>query len=71
MLFSFLGGLLAQLISTSGKLTINYVLAVIIAGFATFSLFKATGNHYSQLAAIFLFTPASLIGGLTYLRRMK
>lgn len=71
VIFSFIGGLLTQLISTSGKLTINYVLAGIIAGFATFSLFKSTGNHYSQIAAIFLFAPASLLGGLTYLKKIK
>lgn len=71
VLFSFTGGLLTQLISKSGKLTINYILAGIIAGFATFSLFKTTGNHYSQLAAIFLFAPASILGGFIYVRKIK
>jgi hypothetical protein len=69
--FSFLGGLVAQLISGSGKLTINYILGAIIAGFATFSLFKSTGNHYSQIAAIFLFAPASILAGVVYLKRIK
>src|ERR1043166_6640537 len=64
ILFSFLGGLLTQLISRSGKLGINYVLAASIAGFAAYSLFKTTGNHYSQYAAIFLFAPASILGGM-------
>ncbi|MEO7992211.1 MAG: hypothetical protein ABI663_21855 [Chryseolinea sp.] len=71
LLFSFIGGLIAQLISKSGKLLINYILAGIIGGFATFSLLKTTGNHYSQLAAIFLFAPASILGGLTYLKKIK
>ena len=71
MVFAFIGGLLAQLISKSHNLTINYVLAAIIAGFATFSLFKTTGNHYSQLAAIFLFAPTSIMAGLTYLKKIK
>ncbi len=71
MVFSFIGGLLAQLISRSGTLTINFALAGIMAGFAAFSLFKTTGNHYSQIAAIFLFAPASIAGGRAYLRRMK
>ena len=69
--FSFIGGLLTQLISRTGTLTINYVLAVIMAGFATFSLLKTSGNHYSQLAAIFLFAPASIIGGVGYLKKIK
>ena len=69
--FSFFGGLLTQLISRTGKLTINYVLAGVIAGFATFSLFKTTGNHYSQIGAIFLFAPSSILGGLTYLKKLN
>ena len=68
LIFSFLGGFLTQLISRTGKLTINYVLAGVIGGFATFSLFKTTGNHYSQIAAIFLFAPSSILGGMTYLK---
>lgn len=71
MVFSFIGGLLTQLISRSGTLTVNYILAIIMAGFAAFSLIKTTGNHYSQIAAIFLFAPASIAGGMAYLRRMK
>ncbi|HPM32328.1 MAG TPA: hypothetical protein PLJ60_18485 [Chryseolinea sp.] len=71
LIFSFIGGLLTQLISRTGKLTINYVLAGIIAGFATFSLFKTTGNHYSQIAAIFLFAPSSILGGLIYLKKIR
>jgi hypothetical protein len=67
--FGFLGGLVAQAISGTRQLTVNYVLAGIMAGFAAFSLFKTSGNHYSQIAAIFLFAPASVLGGLLYIRR--
>ena len=69
IVFSFIGGILTQVISKSGKLIVNYILAAIIAGFAAFSLFKTSGNHYSQLAAIFLFAPASLLGGISYLKK--
>jgi hypothetical protein len=62
---------LTQLISKTGSLTINYVLAAIIAWFAAFSFFKTTGNHYSQLAAIFLFAPASVLGGLAYRKKIR
>jgi len=71
ILFAFIGGLLTQLISQSRSLTINYVLAAIMAGFAAFSLFKTSGNHYSQLAAVFLFAPTSILGGMMYLRKIK
>jgi hypothetical protein len=67
--FSFLGGILTQWISKSGTITINLVLAVLMGGFALFSMFKTTGNHYSQLAAIVLFAPVSIVGGIYYLKR--
>ncbi|WP_339811387.1 hypothetical protein [uncultured Imperialibacter sp.] len=69
LVFSFLGGLLAQPISGSGKLTVNYFLAGLMAAFAAFSMFKSEGNHFTQLAAIFLFSPASVLGGSVYLKR--
>jgi hypothetical protein len=68
MVFSFAGGFVTQLFSKSGMLVVNYVLGFIIASFAAFSMIKTSGNHYSQIAAIFLFAPASVIGGLIYLR---
>ncbi|MBA4054164.1 MAG: hypothetical protein C0490_05580 [Marivirga sp.] len=71
IVFSFIGGLLTQLVSKTQQLTINYVLAGLMAGFAAFSLFKSTGNHYSQIAAIFLFAPTSIFGGLIYLKKRK
>jgi len=51
---SFLGGIVTQWISKSGTLTVSLVLAGIMGSFALFSLFKTTGNHYSQFAAIVL-----------------
>ena len=71
MCFSFIGGFLTQWISKSPMLTVNYVLACIIAGFAAFSLFKSEGNHYTQIAAIFLFAPASVLGGMARLRKQR
>ncbi|CAN5354311.1 hypothetical protein BH09BAC3_BH09BAC3_09250 [soil metagenome] len=71
VVFSFIGGWIAELISNSGKLTINYILAGIIAGFAAFSMFKTSGNHYSQIAAIVAFAPASIVGGIVSLKRMR
>jgi hypothetical protein len=68
---SITGGFVAQQISKDKKLTVNYILALIIAGFATFSYFKTTGNHYSQIAAIFLFAPFSILGGYFVIRKHK
>jgi len=68
-LFSFIAGILTKLIARTRDLTINYVLAVIMAGFATFSFFKSGGNHWTQLLAIFVFAPISILGGLFYSKR--
>jgi hypothetical protein len=68
-LSAFIAGLVTQLISRTKDLKINYVLALIIAGFATFSFFKSSGNHWTQILAIFIFAPASILGGLFYIKR--
>jgi hypothetical protein len=67
--FSFIAGLITQLIATTKSMTINYVLCFIIAGFAAFSLFKTAGTHWTQLLAIFIFAPVSILGGLFYKKR--
>jgi hypothetical protein len=64
--FSFLAGLITRLISKITDLKLNYCLAFIISGFATFSFFKSEGNHWTQLLAIFVFGPVSILGGLFY-----
>ena len=70
-IFSFVAGLVTQLIARTANLKINYLLAFIIAGFATFSFFKSDGNHWTQLLAIFIFAPTSILGGLFYNKRYK
>ncbi|HMS40556.1 MAG TPA: hypothetical protein PKE69_10040 [Pyrinomonadaceae bacterium] len=67
--FATVGGFIAQMIAKSKTLTINYVLASIMAGFAAFSLFKTDGNHYTQIVAIFLFAPMSILGGYLFLKK--
>jgi len=62
--FAFVGGYAAKLIAATSTLKINFVLAVLMAVFATFSFFKSPGEHYTQIAAIFLFAPVSIIGGI-------
>jgi hypothetical protein len=69
--FSFIAGLIAQLIAKTTDLKINYVLAFIMAGFATFSLIKTNGNHWTQLLAIFVFAPASVLGAQFYLKHKQ
>ena len=66
---SFLTGLVTQLIARTKNLKINYLFALIIAGIAAFSSFKSAGNHWTQLLAIFIFSPASILGGSFYNNR--
>ncbi len=68
-LFSFLSGLVVPVIARTKTINLNYILAFIIAGFASFSLIKSEGSHWSQLFAILIFAPASIFGGLFYNRR--
>ncbi|HQX56897.1 MAG TPA: hypothetical protein PLP07_13290 [Pyrinomonadaceae bacterium] len=65
IVFAFVGGYIAKLIAASRSLTVNLVLALVVAGFAAFSLFKSVGEHYTQISAILLFAPASVLGGYT------
>lgn len=62
-IFSCISGFVCQLISKTKSLKINYILSVIIAGFAVFSLLKSGGSSWTQLLAIFVFAPVSVFGG--------
>jgi hypothetical protein len=64
VIFSFIGGYVAKFIAAVQDLKVNIVLALLTAGFAAFSFFKSPGEHYTQIAAILLFAPASFIGGM-------
>ncbi|KRB53493.1 hypothetical protein [Flavobacterium sp. Root186] len=69
--FSFISGLVTQLIAKTKNLKVNYVLFIILAGFATFSLFKSGGSSWTQLLAIFVFAPVSILGGLFWIKRSR
>jgi hypothetical protein len=68
---SFISGLLACWIANRKDLRTNYILAGIIAGFAAFSLFKSEGNHWTQIIAIFIFAPVSILGGWLLMKKSK
>ncbi|RZJ48158.1 MAG: hypothetical protein EOO44_21465 [Flavobacterium sp.] len=70
-LFSIIGGYFTQRISQAKNLNVNYILALIIAGFATFSLSKSEGNHWTQILAIVIFAPISILGGMLGKSRIK
>jgi RsiW-degrading membrane proteinase PrsW (M82 family) len=67
--FSFVSGFVLQVIAKTKNLNLNYILAFIIAGFATFSLIKSDGSHWTQLFAIIIFAPISILGGLLFNHR--
>ena len=69
--FSFVSGMVLQLIAKTGNLNLNFILALVIASFATFSLIQSPGSHWTQLFAIIIFAPASILGGVFYERRIK
>ena len=67
---SLIAGFVTHLIAKA-NLKLNYILAFIIAGFATFSLLKSEGNHWTQILAIFIFAPMSILGGILNIKRRK
>ncbi|MBK0378416.1 hypothetical protein [Mucilaginibacter segetis] len=69
--FSVLSGFVLQLIARSGTIGLNVVLAMVIAVFAAFSMFKSDGSTWTQWQAIVLFAPSSVLGGYVYLNRKK
>jgi hypothetical protein len=69
--FSCLGGYVGQLIAKRKTLTLNFCLALIIAGFAAFSWFKSGGQHWTQLFAIVIFAPSAILGGYLNLKRRE
>jgi len=69
IVFSFIGGFVLQLIAKTANLKLNFILAFVMASFAAFSYFKSGGNHWTQLLAIFVFAPTSILGGWFYLKQ--
>lgn len=61
--FALIGGYVCKLIAVTKALIANYVLALLMGGFAAFSFIKSPGSHYTQIAAILIFAPLSLVGG--------
>jgi hypothetical protein len=71
IVFSFVEGLVTKLIAKTPGLKTNYILAFIIAGFAIFSFFKSAGNHWTQILAIFIFAPTTILAGLFYNKKQN
>lgn len=69
--FSFIAGLVTRIIGKTKNLSLNYILAFIIAGFALFSLLKSSGSHWTQVLAIVVFAPVSILGGIYYNKRFN
>lgn len=67
--FSFVAGVVTQIISRTKNVKLNYILAFILAGFAAFSMFKSEGSHWTQILAIMIFAPASVLGGIYFIKK--
>lgn len=68
IVFSVIAGFVLQLIAKQKRLTLNYILMAVIFVFAAISLATASGTHWTQLFAMFIFAPVSVLGGFLYLR---
>jgi hypothetical protein len=63
LFFSIISGLILQLVAMQKNVTLNFILAGVIFLLATVSLFTSSGSHWTQLFAMFIFAPASILGG--------
>lgn len=61
--FAVLGGVITQYISKTDDLSLNIILALMIAVFAGISGFLSTGSHWTQIMSIVLFAPSAFLGG--------
>jgi hypothetical protein len=61
--FSVLSGFVLQSIALQKKLTLNFILAVVIFLLASISLLTSKGSHWTQLFAMLIFAPISILGG--------
>ena len=69
--FSVLAGFILQLIARQTKLTLNFILTLVIFLLAAISMLTSAGNHWTQLFAMFIFAPISVLGGYLKLRLVK
>ena len=63
LFFSVLSGFILQMIARQRQLALNFILALVIFLFASISLLTSAGSRWTQLFAMFIFAPASIIGG--------
>jgi di/tricarboxylate transporter len=61
--FSILAGAVVQLIAKQNTLGLNFILACMMFAFAGISMAVSGGSHWTQLFAMFIFAPVSIVGG--------
>ena len=66
--FSVLAGFILQLIARQTKLTLNFILALVIFLLAAISMLTSAGSHWTQLFAMLIFAPVSILGGYLKLK---
>ena len=61
--FSALAGFVLPLMAGEKKPALNFILALVIFLLAAISLITSKGSHWTQLFAMLIFAPASILGG--------
>jgi hypothetical protein len=64
--FAVAAGYVLRLIAKTQTLNLNFILAFMIFLLAALSLFLSRGNHWTQLFAMLIFAPMSVLGGYLY-----
>ena len=69
--FSIMAGLVVQLIAGQSKLTLNFILAILMFVLAGISALTSKGDHWTQLFAMLIFAPVSVLGGYLRIKRKQ
>jgi len=67
--FSVVAGFVVQLIARQRKLTLNIILAILMFVLAGISALTSKGDHWTQLFAMLIFAPVSVMGGYLKIKR--
>jgi hypothetical protein len=71
LLFALLGGFVTQWIASRDSMTVNFILAALMIVLALISSLTSGGAHWTQYMTMFIFAPASLVGGYSRFRSFR
>ena len=69
--FSALGGYVTGLIAQNNETKHSIALTILLAAISTITLFLAPGEHWTEVATIFIMAPCAVVGGFLRQKRKE